>query len=90
MRGEASSATSVATSSGVVNRPVAMPAAACSRTSAASTPAARPTVAATPSSPSQRSVSTGPGETLLMRMPLGPSSWESALATLSSAALAAP
>jgi hypothetical protein len=31
-----------------------------------------------------------PGETLLMRMPCGPSSCESALATFSSAALPAP
>jgi hypothetical protein len=80
----------VATSSGVLKRPEAMPVVTCSRMSAASTPATRPTVAATPSSPSHRSVETGPGETLLMRMPFGPSSCDSAFATFSSAALAAP
>ena len=90
VRGEARTVTSVATSRGVVKRPVGMPAIACSRTLSASTPVARPMVAATPSSPSHRSVSTWPGETLAMRMPCGASSCDSALATLSSAALAAP
>ena len=51
---------------------------------------AAPIVAATPWSPSQRSVATGPGEMLLMRIPLGPSSCDSALARFSSAAFAAP
>ena len=90
VRGEARTVTRVATSRGVVKRPVGMPAIACSRTLSASTPVARPMVAATPSSPSHRSVSTWPGETLAMRMPCGASSCDSALATLSSAALAAP
>ena len=63
--GEASSATSVATSSGVVKRPVGMPATARSRTASALAPVALPIVAATPWSPSQRSVATGPGETLV-------------------------
>ena len=90
VRGDASSATSVATSSGVVKRPVGMAAVTWSRTAAGSTPAAAPRLAATPSWPSQRSVATGPGETLLMRIPRGPSSCERAFATLSSAAFAAP
>ena len=89
-RGVASTVTSVATSRGVVKRPVGMPASACSRTASAPAPVAAPTVAATPSRPSQRSVATCPGETLVMRMPFGPSSRESPLARLSSAALATP
>ena len=74
----------------MVKRLVAMLAIAESRTTTGSTPVAAPTVAATPRSPSQRSVATGPGETLLIRMPLGPSSCESAFAVLRRAALAAP
>ena len=49
----------------------------------------RPTVAATPWSPSHRSVSTGPGLTVLTRTPRGPNSLDSALQKLVSAALAA-
>ena len=85
--------TSAATSSGVVNRPVAnppMPATTLSRAVAASTPIALPTVWATPFSPSHRSVLTGPGETELMRMPRGPNSCESDFARLTRAAFAAP
>ena len=44
---------------GVVKRPVGMPALAWSRTASAATPVAAPIVAATPSSPSHRSVATG-------------------------------
>ena len=61
----------MATSSGVVKRPVAMPAVACSRTAAGSMPAAFPSIAATPSSLSQRSVETGPGETPCSRAVYG-------------------
>jgi hypothetical protein len=60
----------VATSSGVVKRPVAMPAMTASRTSSGSFPVAAPTVSATPRSPSHRWVPTGPGETALTRIPL--------------------
>ena len=88
-RGEARTVTSVATSAACeppggdagLGLPAHRP---------GSTPVAAPIVAATPSSPSHRSVATGPGETLLMRMPLGPSSCDSAFARFSSAALAAP
>jgi hypothetical protein len=90
VRGEASSVTRVATSRGVVKRPVGMPAVACWRTASAPAPVAAPIVAATPSAPSHRSVATCPGDTLAIRIPRGPSSCESALATFSSAAFAAP
>ena len=52
---------------------------------------ARPgaTVAATPPSPSHRSVSTGPGLTVLTRTPRGPTSFDSDLQKLVRAALAA-
>ena len=75
---------------GVVNRPVAMPATAVSRTVSASTPVASPIVAATPCSPSHRSVLTWPGETQLTRMPCGPNSCASDLLKLTTAALATP
>ena len=55
-----------------------------------STPLAFAAVAATPASPSQRSVATGPGETELSRMPRGPNSCDSDLVRLTRAALAAP
>jgi hypothetical protein len=60
VRSEASSATSVATSCGVLNRPVAIAAAALARIVSASTPVASANVAATPCSPSHRSVLTCP------------------------------
>ena len=90
VRGEARSVTRVATSRGVVKRPVGMPAIAWSRTLSAATPVARPMVAATPAAPRHPSVYPRPGATRAMRMPRGASSCDSALATLSSAALAAP
>lgn len=64
----------VATSSGVVSRPVAkppMPAMIVLRAVSASTPVALATVSATPCSLRRRSVATGPGETALTRMPHG-------------------
>ena len=74
---------------GRVNRPVDVPAAACSTTARGSRLFAPPTVAATPWSPSHRSVSTGPGLTVFTRTPRGPSSLDSALQKLLSAAFAA-
>ena len=56
-----------------------MPAIACSRKAFGSTPVA---------SPSHSSVATGPDETLLIRIPFGPSSCERASATLSKASRA--
>lgn len=47
------------------------------------------TVAATPPWPSHRSVATGPGLTVLARMPCGPASLDRALEKLARAALAA-
>src|SRR5947208_3263939 len=82
-RGETGMATRVATSSGFVNRPVGMAAIAWARTASAPPPVDAPIVAATPWSPSHRSVATGPGDTLLMRTPCGASSCESALERLS-------
>lgn len=79
-----------AISSGVVKRPVDIAPVAPARTASAPTPVAAPTVAATPVSPSHRSVATGPGAMLVIRMPCGPSSCESDFATFSKAALAAP
>ena len=60
------------------------------RAVAGSTPAFRPTVAATPSSPSHRSVLTGPGEMAFTRIPRGPNSCDSDFVRLRRAALAAP
>ena len=60
------------------------------RAVSASTPVAAPTVSATPCSPSQRSVPTGPGEMQFTRMPFAPNSCASDLLRLTSAALAAP
>lgn len=93
VRDEASMTTSVATSSGVVKRPVAKPpmlAMTFFFAVSASTPVAFATVSATPPLPSQRSVLTGPGETSLMRMPRGPNSCDSDFVRLMSAAFAAP
>ena len=93
VRPEASSTASVATSSGVVNRPVAKPpmlATTCSRAVSASIPAVRATVSATPPSPSHRSVATGPGEIQFTWMPFGPNSCASVLLRLTSAAFAGP
>jgi hypothetical protein len=79
-----------ATSSGWVKRPVGASAAACSAMSAAVPPAARATVAATPSSASHRAVVTGPGLTVLTRTRCGPTCLDSALRELDRAAFAAP
>src|SRR6516162_7485731 len=61
-----------ATSSGRVKRPVTIWLAARSATSCGGAPVAAPTVWATPPWPSHRSVATGPGLTVLTRMPRGP------------------
>lgn len=52
-------------------------------------PAAAETVAATPPPPSHRSVFTGPGLTVLTRMPFGPTSLDRALENATRAALPA-
>jgi hypothetical protein len=74
----------------MVKRRVAIDAAMPSRTVSAPEPLAAPTVAATPSSPSHRSVATGPGATLVIRIPCGPNSWASDWARFANAVLAAP
>src|SRR6478735_1760914 len=78
-----------AISEGWVNRPVTLSAAACAATAAGSPPRVDATVCATPVAPSHRSVATGPGLTLFTRMPLPPTSFDSDLLKLVSAALAA-
>src|SRR5580700_4805386 len=78
-----------ATSSGVVNRPVAASAAACWATSSALLPVTRATVLATPSSPNHSAVETGPGLTVLTRILCAATSLESDLEKLDKAALAA-
>ena len=78
-----------ATSCGCVNRPVTASSAACLATASGSVPVACATVMATPSRPSHSAVATGPGLTVLTRMPWGPTSFESALQNLVKAALAA-
>src|SRR5215203_5437084 len=88
-RSLASSAMRSATSSGRVNRPVTAADAACLATSPASIPCALATLSATPPSPSHSWVDTGPGLTVLTRIPLGPTSLESDLEKFSRAALAA-
>jgi len=70
--------TTSATSLGWVKRPVTIWLAACRATSCALAPVAWLTVCATPSVPSQRSVATGPGLTVLTRMPCGPTSLDRA------------
>jgi hypothetical protein len=83
----------VATSAGVVKRPVAKPpilAMTVSRAVSASIPVAFATVSATPCSPTQSSVLTGPGETALTRTPRGPNSWASDLVRVTSAAFGRP
>src|ERR1019366_544308 len=93
VRSEARSTTSVATSSGVVNRPVAKPpmlATAFLRAVSASTPVALATVSATPPLPSHRSVLTGPDDTAFTWMPCDPNSCASDLVRFTTAALAAP
>ena len=72
-----------------MNLPVAAWLAASCATASGSAPVARPTDAATPSSPSQRAVETGPGLTVLTRTPSGPTSFDRAFEKLVSAALAA-
>ena len=52
-------------------------------------PLAAANLAATPSSASQRSVDTGPGLTVLTRIPFGPNSFDRLFAKLASAALPA-
>src|SRR4051812_16446163 len=77
-----------ATSCGWVNRPVTAPSATCLATASASPPLARANAAATPSLPSHICVVTGPGLTVLTRMPRGPTSFDNALEKLVRAALA--
>ena len=69
-----------ATSCGVVNRPVAAPALTDCTISSELAPLAAANWAATPPSASHRSVATGPGLMVLTRIPLGPNSFDSALA----------
>jgi hypothetical protein len=88
-RSEASQRTSSATSSGREKRPVTVAAFACATTSSGVMPATADTVSATPPPPSHSSVSTGPGLTVLTRMPFGPTSFDSALEKATSAALPA-
>lgn len=85
----ASTSTRSATSSGVVNRFVAEPDTAPSTIADGSPPLAAAKVSATPPAPSQSGVLTGPGLIVLTRMPYGPSSLDSALEKLVSAAFAA-
>ena len=70
-------------------RPVTEAAAASAAISAGGRPVASATVAATPCAPSHRPVSTGPGLIVLTRMPKPPTSLDSALQKLLSAAFAA-
>src|SRR6478609_2861819 len=91
IRPEASITTNAATSSGVVKRPVAKPpmlATTLSRALSLSLPVALATVSATPPAPNQRSVTTGPGDTQLTRIPRGPNSCDKDLLRLTSAAFA--
>jgi len=88
-RGLARNSTRSATSCGSVNRPVGMPATADAATASGVLPAAPARVCATPPALSHRSVATGPGLTVLTRIPCGPTSLESALQKLLSAPLAA-
>lgn len=81
--------TSAATSSGRVNRPVTDAPAAAAATAPGSPPWLDDTLAAMPSAPSHRSVETGPGLTVLTRIPFGPSSFDNDLQKLRRAALAA-
>ena len=67
----------------------AVDATTCLRAVSASTPDAFATVAATPSGPSHSAVSTGPGLTVFIRIPEGPTSFDSAFEKLVSAAFAA-
>lgn len=88
-RSLASSTTRSATSCGWVKRRVDVSATACLATWSGWLSVARATVAATPRSSSYRSVSTGPGLTVLTRTPCGPNSLDSDLQKLVSAPLAA-
>ena len=72
-----------------MKRPVADAPAAAAATASGSPPEAWATVAATPWSPSQRPVDTGPGLTVVTRMPRGPTSFDSAFEKFASAAFAA-
>src|SRR2546421_2451498 len=89
VRSLARMSTRSATSSGRLNRPVTVWFAAWLWTSWALAPVARLTVAATPWSPSHRSVATGPGLIVLTRMPYWPACLDRDLEKLASAALAA-
>src|SRR5262245_33524384 len=91
-RSLARKSTRSATSSGRVNRPVTKPpcdATTWLRAVSVSTPDAFATVAATPSGPSHSAVSTGPGLTVFIRIPLGPTSLDSAFEKFANAAFAA-
>ena len=85
----ARNSTAAATSAGWENRPVGDPAAAAAATCSGVCPVAAETVAATPPVPSHRSVATGPGLTVLTRIPCGPNSFDNDLHKLDSAAFAA-
>src|SRR5712691_10166900 len=89
LRSLARNSTRPATSPGWVKRPVTIWLAAWLATSSGLAPVAALTVAATPPLPSHRSVATGPGLTVLTRMPFGPTSLDRALEKLARAALAA-
>src|SRR5271154_5024491 len=78
-----------ATSSGVVNRPVAAPLTADATTSSTVWPLSLAFECASPPLPSHKGVDTGPGLTELTRMFLGPNSFDKALAMLVTAALVA-
>src|SRR5262245_13179230 len=78
-----------ATSSGWVNRPVTDSRAAFWATASGAAAAARATVAATPSIPSHSPVLTGPGLTVVTRIPRDATSFDSDLEKLARAALAA-
>ncbi len=81
--------TTSAISLGWVKRPVTIWLAAWLATFSGVAPVARLTVCATPPAPSHRSVATGPGLTVLTRMPLGPTSLDKPLQKAANPALAA-
>lgn len=88
-RSPARKRTRSAISEGLEKRPVTVASEAWATTSAAVIPAAAETDAATPPPPSHNSVSTGPGLTVLTRMPFGPTSFDRALENATRAALPA-
>src|SRR3954471_22509081 len=90
-RGDASRATTSATSWGDANRPVARPIASGASvvsTVSRSLHACAAMMSAAPPSSVHHGVSTGPGETVLTRMPRGANSSDSALVRLLRPALA--